>query len=143
MNFAYAWKVMAGVPVTDKILMIVLFAGATVGAAIALWNVAPLAAEYVGQLHRRYVRFQARRHRAWVPRAGSSFERAAAAGAVDRGPRLAPWLVLAAFAAVSVIGGIALGLTVNRDHEPAYSAQLTQAMPDAARLRIDYELRGR
>ena len=143
MNFSYAWKVMAGVPVTDKILMIVLFAGATVGAAVALWNVAPLAVEYAGDLRKRYLRFQARRHRMWVPRAGSaSFERAASRGG-DRGFRRAPWVVVAAFTAVSVIGGVALGLTLNRDHGPAYSAQLTQAMPDAAHLRIDYELRGR
>jgi hypothetical protein len=143
MNFTYAWKVMAGVPVTDKILMIVLFAGATVGAAVALWNVAPLAVEYGGQLHRRYVRFRARRHRTWVPRAGSSSFERAASGRADHGSRRAPWLVVAAFAAVSVIGGVALGFTLNRNHEPTYSAQLTQATPDAAHLRIDYELRGR
>jgi hypothetical protein len=151
MNFTHIWKVVSGLSMTDKLLIFLLFTGTILGALIALWNVLPLAGAYCSALWQRHVRRRSRRRR----HAARAYTRAslldqqvlsrgmAPPARETRMPRNA-WLAVAGFSVVSVLGGIALGSLLSRPvPTPGRNAQLTEAVHDPARLRIDYELRKR
>ncbi|MGZ5094595.1 MAG: hypothetical protein ACXWIP_25625 [Burkholderiales bacterium] len=152
MNFSYVWKVMSGLPVAYTTIIIVLFAGAIVGALIALWNAVPLALEHVIEMWKRHSRRTARKRRhsaqgtARQDANGVEHRYDDAPAVVAPGGRLASkaWLVVAGCSAASVLGGVALGYVLNRPPDkPSLNARLTEAVHDPARLRIDYELRSR
>lgn len=63
MNFSYVWKVMSGLPLAYTAIIILLSAGAIVGALIALWNAVPLTFEHLIEMWRRHMRRTARRRR--------------------------------------------------------------------------------
>jgi uncharacterized protein YneF (UPF0154 family) len=152
MNVSYVWKILSGLPLAEKVLILFLFAGAIVGAFIALWNAVPLAFEYSADMWHRRMRRKARRR--WYTTRATASQRANVVdgrnldalphAAPNRGLSLNVWLAVAGCSAVSVLGGVALGYLLNRqpDHS-SLSASLTEAARDPARLRIDYELRNR
>jgi hypothetical protein len=152
MNFSYVWKVMSGLPLAYTAIIILLFAGAIVGALIALWNAVPLAFEHVIEMWRRHMRRTARRRRhaaqgnarqqgsvAECPQYDAPLSAGAGWGSPSKG-----WLVVAGCSAASILGGVALGYVLNHQpDQPSLNARLTEAVHDPARLRIDYELRSR